>query len=86
MGNLITEGSDLTVLGHLVLLTLFNLRLKGLDLLSQSASLSSDLGSSLLNSIDGVILSLDTGIGLVNLLLQIISCILKTGSFVNDFL
>merc|ERR1719232_1479942 len=86
VGNLITQGSDLTVLGHLIILAFLNGGLKILDLLSRADSLGGDLLASLLNSIDGVILTLDTLVGLINLLLQIISGILKTSGFVNDIL
>merc|ERR1719410_389366 len=86
MGNLLPQGPDLGVLGHLVVLTLLNSGLKILDLLPQADSLSGDLATSLLDAVDGVILSLDAGIGLVNLLLQIVSCVLETGGFVNNFL
>merc|ERR1719210_1693139 len=86
VGNLITQGSDLTVLGHLIILAFLNGGLKILDLLPQADSLSCDLLASLFNSIDGVILALDTLVGLINLLLQIISGILKTSGFVNDLL
>merc|ERR1719232_1057443 len=86
VGNLITKGPDLTVLGHLVILALLNGGLKILDLLPQADSLGCDLLASLFNSIDGVILTLDTLVGLINLLLQIISGVLKTGCFVNDLL
>ena len=57
-----------------------------LDLLPQADSLSGDLATSLLDAIDGVILTLDAGVGLVNLLLQVVSCILKTGGFVDNIL
>merc|ERR1719232_559973 len=86
VGNLITQGSDLTVLGHLVVLAFLNGGLKILDLLPQADSLGCYLLASLFNSIDGVILTLDTLVGLINLLLQIISGILKTSGFVNDLL
>merc|ERR1719394_1344356 len=86
VGNLITQGSDLTVLGHLVILAFLNGGLKILDLLPQADSLGCDLLASMFNSIDGVILTLDTLVGLINLLLQIISGILKTSGFVNDLL
>merc|ERR1719270_1428783 len=86
VGNLITQGSDLTVLGHLIILAFLNGGLKILDLLPQADSLGCDLLASLFNSIDGVILTLDTLVGLINLLLQIISGILKASGFVNDIL
>merc|ERR1719438_553487 len=86
VGNLITQGPDLTVLGHLVILAFLNGGLKILDFLPQANSLGCDLLASLFNSIDGVILTLDTLVGLINLLLQIISGILKTSGFVNDLL
>merc|ERR1740129_570815 len=69
VGNLFPQGPDLGVLGHLVILALLNGGLKVLNLLPQADSLSGDLATSLLNAIDGVILTLDTGVGLVNLLL-----------------
>ena len=57
-----------------------------LDLLPQADSLSGDLLASHLNSIDAVILTLDALVGLVNLLLEVISGVLKTSGFVNDLL
>ena len=86
MGNLIPQGPDLGVLGHLVILTLLNGGLKVLDLVPQADGLRGDLATGLLDAIDGVILTLYTGVGLVNLLLQIVSCILKAGCFVDGIL
>merc|ERR1719362_2198964 len=86
VGNLLPQGSDLGVLGHLVILALLNGGLKVLDLLPQADSVSGDFATGLLDAIDGVILTLDAGVGLVNLLLQVVSCILKTGGFVDDIL
>ena len=86
MSNLLPQSPDLGVLGHLVILALLNGGLKILDLLPQADSLSGDLATSLLDAIDGVILTLDAGVGLVNLLLQVVSCILKTGGFVDNIL
>merc|ERR1719362_2219543 len=86
VGNLLPQGSDLGVLGHLVVLALLNGGLKVLDLLPQADSVSGDLATGLLDAIDGVILTLDAGVGLVNLLLQVVPCILKTGGFVDNIL
>ena len=86
MGNLLPQGPNLGVLGHLVVLALLNGGLKILDLLPPADSLRGDLATGLLDAIDGVILTLDAGVGLVNLLLQVVSCILKTGGFVDDIL
>merc|ERR1712012_148394 len=86
VSNLLSQSPDLTVLGHLVILALLNGGLKILDFLSQTNSFSSHLLTSLFNSIDGVIFTLDASIGSINLLLKIIPGILKTSGFVDDFL
>merc|ERR1719412_1956797 len=86
VSNLLTQSPDLAVLGHLVILALLNCGLQLLDLLPQAASISSDLASSLLDTVDGVVLTLDAGVGLVNLLPQVVSGILKTSGLVDDFL
>merc|ERR1719297_645190 len=86
VSDLLTQSPDLAVLGHLVILTLLDGGLQLLDLLSQAASISSDLASSLLDTVDGVVLTLDAGIGLVNLLPQVVPSILKTSGLVDDFL
>merc|ERR1711963_733535 len=86
VGDLVTESPDLTVLGALVVLALLNGGLQVLDLLPQADSIGSDLGSGLLDSVDGVVLSLHTGVGLVHLLLQIVPGVLNAGGFVDDLL
>merc|ERR1719208_348817 len=43
VGNLLTQGSDLTVLGHLIILAFLNGGLKILDLLPEADSLGCDL-------------------------------------------
>merc|ERR1711963_1052256 len=86
VGDLVTESPDLTVLGALVVLALLNGGLQVLDLLPQADSIGCDLGSGLLDSVDGVVLSLHTGVGLVHLLLQIVPGVLNAGGFVDDLL
>merc|ERR1719412_461985 len=86
VSDLLTQSPDLAVLGHLVILALLDGGLQLLDLLSQAASISSDLASSLLDTIDGVVLALDAGVCLVNLLPQVVPGILKTSGLVDDFL
>merc|ERR1719412_759281 len=86
VSDLLAQSPDLAVLGHLVILALLDGGLQLLDLLPQATSISSDLASSLLDTIDGVVLTLDAGIGLVNLLPQVVPGILKTSGLVNDFL
>merc|ERR1719189_2917254 len=86
VGNFIPEGADLGVLGVLVILALLNGRLEVLDLLPQSCSISSDLGSSLLDLVDLVVLTLDTGVGRINLLLQVVLGSLQPIGLVNDVL
>ena len=86
VSNLIPEGSDLTVLGHLVLLTLLNGGFQVLDILTEPGGLSSHLGSRLLDSGNGLLLTLDSQLGLINLLLQVILGSLQAVGFVNDVL
>merc|ERR1719461_1175460 len=86
VSDFITEGSDLVVLGHLVFLTLLDGGFESLDFVPQTASLSDNLGSSILDSIDGVVLTLNTGVGSIDLLLQVVSLVLQTVCFVNDVL
>merc|ERR1719278_1086723 len=86
VGNFIHEGADLGVLGVLVLLALLNGRLEVLDLFSEPAGISSDLGASLLDLVDLVVLALDAGVGGVNLLLQVVLSSLQPVGFVDDIL
>jgi len=86
VGNLLTQGSDLAVLGVLVLLTLFNGGLEILDLISEAGGLSSNLGTSLLDSGNCVFFSTDPGKGAVNLFLKVILGSLNAVGFVNDVL
>merc|ERR1719461_1274047 len=86
VGNLVPEGADLGVLGVLVLLALLDGRLEVLDLLSQPAGISSDLGASLLDLVDLVVLALNAGVGGVNLLLQVVLSSLQPVGLVDDLL
>merc|ERR1719471_2773419 len=86
VSDLVTESPDLTVLDHLVVLTLLNGGLQVLDLLPQADSFSGHLGTGLLDTVDGVVLSLNTSIGLVHLLLQVVPGILQAGGLVDDLL
>merc|ERR1719458_1527582 len=86
VGNFIPEGANLGVLGVLVILALLNGRLEVLDLVPQPSGISSDLGSSLLDLVDLVVLTLDTGVGGINLLLQVVLCSLQSVGLVNDVL
>merc|ERR1719242_1129466 len=86
VGNFIPEGADLGVLGVLVLLALLNGRLEVLDLFSEPAGISSDLGASLLDLVDLVVLALDAGVGGVNLLLQVVLSSLQPVGLVDDLL
>merc|ERR1719479_108243 len=86
VGDLVTESPDLTVLGALVVLALLNGGLQLLDLLPQTDGFSGHLGAGLLDTVDGVVLSLDAGVGLVHLLLQVVPGVLQAGGFVDDLL
>ena len=57
-----------------------------LDLLPQADSVSGHLGSGLLDSIDGLVLGLHPGVGLVHLLLEIVPGVLNAGGLVNNLL
>merc|ERR1712107_671878 len=83
------EGGELT-LGHpgslLSLLTLLNGALEVLDLIPQPVGISSNLHARLLKSGNDVILSLDSSLSSLNLLLDVILCSLQAVGFVNDVL
>merc|ERR1712004_218570 len=68
VADLVPESADLRVLRVLVLLALLDRRLQVLDLVPQASGLGGDLVSGLLDSVDCLVLSLDPGLGLVNLL------------------
>merc|ERR1719192_2291888 len=72
VGNLLPQGSDLVVLGVLVILCLLAVRLKILDLLSEAVGIRGDLDTGLADAVDEVFLSLDTLVDIVKLLLDIV--------------
>merc|ERR1719189_2811663 len=86
VGDLLAEGADLVVLGHLVLLTLLDGALEILDLVAKHVGLGSDLGAGLVDTSNGLFLALDAHLGLVHLLLQIILCSLDAIGLVDDVL
>merc|ERR1719189_2147857 len=59
VGDLLAEGADLVVLGHLVLLALLDGALEILDLVAKHVGLGGDLGTSLVDATDGLLLALD---------------------------
>merc|ERR550539_1077955 len=86
VGDLVAQSPDLTVLGALVVLALLDGGLQLLDLLPQTGGVAGHLGAGLLDTVDGVVLSLDTGVGLVHLLLQVVPGVLNAGGFVDEVL
>merc|ERR1712198_483101 len=86
VSNLLSEGSDLVVLGHLILLGLLTVRLKVLDLLSEPVGIRGDLDSGLVDAVDEVLLTLDTLVDIIKLLGNIILGRLHAVGFVNDVL
>merc|ERR550519_143456 len=60
VGNFLTKGADLVVLGHLVLLAFFNSALQFLNLTTEANSFSCDLSSSLVNAANSILLSFDS--------------------------
>merc|ERR1719412_2659504 len=72
VGNFLTKGADLVVLGHLVLLAFFNSALQFLNLTTEANSFSCNLSSSLVNAANGILFSLNSLCCIINLLLDII--------------
>merc|ERR1719245_1428212 len=73
VGNLLPQGSDLVVLGHL-------------DLLPQAVSIRGDLDSGLVDAVNEVLLTLDTLVDIIKLLLDIVLGSLHPVGLVNDVL
>ena len=71
MGNLVPQGADLGVLGVLVLLAPLDGGLQARDLRPEPLCIGGDLVAGLLDAGDVVVLALDAGVGLVNLLLEV---------------
>merc|ERR1711962_15631 len=86
VSNLILQGTDLAVLGSLVLLACLHLGFKLLDLTTEPVSIRLDLGGLLRDSSLLLLLSLDTGHGVVQLLLNIELHGLNAVGLVNDVL
>merc|ERR1719189_1242632 len=86
VGNLLPQGSDLVVLGVLVILCLLAVRLKILDLLSEAVGIRGDLDTGLTDAVDEVLLSLDTLVDIIQLLLDIVLLGLHAVGLVNDVL
>merc|ERR1719189_3530739 len=86
VGDLLAEGADLVVLGHLVLLALLDGALEDLDLVAKHVGLGGDLGAGLVDATDGLLLALDAHLGLIHLLLQVVLCSLDAVGLVDDVL
>ena len=86
MGDLVPQGADLGVLGVLVLLAPLDGGLQARDLRPEPLGIGGDLVSGLLDAGDVVVLALDAGVGLVNLLLEVGLGVLQASCLVDDIL
>merc|ERR1719189_2593619 len=86
VGDLLAEGADLVILGHLVLLALLDGALEVLDLVTKHVGLGGDLGAGLVDAADGLLLALDAHLGLVTLLLEVVLRSLDAVGLVDDVL
>merc|ERR1711899_189986 len=84
--NFLFESPDLAILCHLIFLSGFHLGLQSFDFSSQFRSIAFYLFSLCIDGSLLVFLSLDTHVGFIQLLMNLILCCFNSIGFVNDFL